>query len=85
MEKDELFIICSCHSFEHQVIFWRWDDPPTLYANFHLRTDKNFFRRLCAGLKYAFGHKCRFGNWDEFIFEEKQLKQLKDFLNEQIL
>lgn len=81
MNKDELFQVCACHSFNHQVIFWWEEEDKFLYAHFQLYSNDGFFKRLWYGLKFAFGYTSRFGAWDEFIFDDRNLKELKEFLN----
>ena len=56
---------------EDQMFFWRDDEDKLLYTEVHLVTYHNFFKRLWYGLKYAFGHKSRFGAWDEFLFDKE--------------
>ena len=73
--------ICACNSFEHQAIFWKDDN---LYIYIHLRTYRNFFKRLIYGIRYIFGYKSRFGSWDEFIFNEDSEKQLYYYLKSKI-
>ena len=72
--------ICECHSLEHQVIFWFDEEDNKLYCEPHLVTHRNFLKRLWVGIKYAFGYKCRFGDWDETIFKDEDLKKLYKFL-----
>jgi hypothetical protein len=38
-----------------------------------------FWRRFVSGMKYIFGYKCRYGQWDEFIFKPEHSKQLREF------
>ena len=80
--KEKIFI-CSCSSLEHQIMFWQWKDENynELYINIHLCAHENFFKRLWAGIRYIFGHRSRFGEWDEFIFRQEDLQELKEFLN----
>lgn len=80
MEVDRLIIICECHSPEHQVLFWYDDEDDELYCEVHL-SDQPFFRRLWGGLKYIFGYKSRYGNWDNTIFSPENCKKLRDYLN----
>jgi hypothetical protein len=80
MEKDEMILICSCHSFEHMVHFWWCEEDKVMYVHTHLTTYRNFFKRLWVGLRYAFGYKSRFGEWDSCIFDDRQLKALRDFI-----
>lgn len=72
--------VCECSSLEHQVSFWYDEDENTLYVETHLVTHKNFFKRLWVGLKYAFGYKSRFGEWDEILLDPKSQKELYQWL-----
>jgi hypothetical protein len=72
--------VCECSSLEHQVSFWYDEDEDTLYVETHLVTHKNFFKRLWVGLKYAFGYKSRFGEWDEILLDPKSQKELYQWL-----
>lgn len=81
--KDKLFMICDCHSLEHQLIFWKPDDKEysKLYVYPHL-IHRGFGRRIVSAFKYIFGYKSRYGAWDEFIFNNENLLKLKTFLND---
>ncbi len=80
--QEELILICSCYSFEHQAIFWKDKDKNynELYVYIHLASH-NFWRRITSAIKYIFGYTSRFGEWDEFIFKEEDIKRLKEFLD----
>lgn len=78
-EKPEIFI-CSCGSFEHQLIFWYDEDENDIHVYHHIITYRNFFKRLWVGLKYAFGYKSRYGEFDSFIFQPEDLDRLNTFL-----
>jgi hypothetical protein len=78
--SDRKILICECHSLEHQVSFWYEQDEGTLYVETHLVTHKNFFKRLWVGLKYAFGYKSRFGEWDEILLDPNSQKELYQWL-----
>jgi len=59
---------------------------PICYAHVHLKKH-DFWTRLKDGIKYIFGYQCRYGAFDEFIFNPEdapRLQQLVDHLNEQI-
>ena len=75
----EIFI-CSCSSLEHQMYFWYDEEYNFVYTEVHL-TGRSFWRRLKYGIKYIFGYKCRFGAWDEFLFDDESEKKLNEFLN----
>lgn len=78
--KEEHFI-CDCHSPEHQMLIWYDEDIGLVYAEVHLSTYKNFWKRLREGIRCAFGYKSRFGCFDSFIFSKEGEKRLRDFLN----
>lgn len=76
MER-ELFI-CSCENTEHQIVFSWFEDEAVgnVYATIHLRK-KSFWTRLKYGIKYIFGYQCRYGAFDEFIFNPNDARKLK--------
>ena len=85
MEEMKVFI-CACGNLEHQVIFWHdkeWSDE--LYTEIRLLNHRNFIKRLWVGLKYAFGYKSRYGNFDSFILSKNDEKKLLDILKERQL
>lgn len=83
--KDEI-IICDCGSAEHQMVL-RFDDDKDLgrmvYVEIHL-VNKRWYERLWIGLKYIFGYKCCYGNFEDMILSSKHARQVYDlyrFLN----
>jgi hypothetical protein len=59
---------------------------PMCYVHIHLNKH-SFLDRLKYGIKYILGYQCRYGAFDEFIFnpeDAQKLQQLVDHLNEQI-
>jgi len=79
--KDEVIVICQCHSFEHQAIFYKDEETGMLFVSIRLKTYDNFFKRLWVGLKFAFGHTSKYGEWDEFIFQQKDEVELLEYLS----
>ena len=86
IDRETEVMICDCHSMEHQAKFWHSKE---IYGNgvvdelgisIHLTTHRNFFKRLWVGLRYAFGRSSNYGEWDYFIFKDKDVKVLKEFL-----
>jgi len=75
-------LICECNSLEHQIIFWYDKDEKELYCEPHLSSYNNFFKRLILGIKYIFGYKSKFGNWDETIFKPEELNKLYKHLKD---
>jgi len=79
--KETLILICACHSFEHQIIFSVLEeDTPEMSVNTHLITHKNVFKRIWVAIRYVFGYKSRYGEWDEFIFKLENIEDLKTYL-----
>ena len=75
--KDEI-IICDCGSAEHQVVL-RYDDDKDLgrmvYVEIHL-VPLVWYKRLWHGIKYIFGYKCCYGNFEEMILSPKHARQI---------
>jgi len=70
-------LICDCSSREHQIIIEHNNEDNLTYCHIHL-VKHGFWRRLKAGLKYIFGYKCRYGEWDEFILKPEHANQLRE-------
>lgn len=76
MTQDELFI-CECHNTEHQLIFSYFDDEDDeVYVSVHLIPEYRIWRRIINAIKYIFGHRSRYGHFDEFIFQKKDAPKL---------
>ena len=72
--KDELLFTCACNSAEHQIIMWQ--DEDLVYASIHL-VNLSFFERLWLGVKYILGYKCKYGNFEEFIWRKEDAEKLE--------
>lgn len=83
MTRDkEMFVICECGIKEHMFALTHWDiggNEEELYLSVHLFHWENFFRRILVAVKYIFGYRCRYGEWDEVrITREKASENAKD-------
>lgn len=78
---NELFI-CQCQNTEHQLIFSYFpdDNENEVYVSMHLIPD-NFWKRLVNTVKYLFGHKSKYGDFDEFIFNNQDADKLQSIVN----
>ena len=76
-EKTEIFV-CDCHSREHQIVFEYELDDNMVYCHIHLCSSHSFFERLKRGIRYIFGHKCRYGHWDEFVWRVEHAEKLEE-------
>lgn len=75
-------ILCECKSMEHQITFVYDEDDDTIYMETHLTTYRNFFKRFWVGIKYAFGYKCKFGNFDEIYLGPNEIKEMEEMLDD---
>ena len=85
-EKDVLFI-CACGDTEHQLImrYFGDDDDPEVYVSVHLTPEYKWWKRVILGIKYIFGYRSKYGEFDEFIFKPNDYEKLQgvvDFLKE---
>lgn len=78
--KYQDILICECASAEHQIIIRNWQEDDDVYCTIHLTTYKNFFKRFWRGLKYAFGYKCKYGDWDDFVLGAEHINNLKNII-----
>lgn len=82
--------ICSCNSVEHQLImtyFTDDDGEEEVYCSVHLKPESNIFKRVWKAVKYIFGHRSIYGDFDEFIFKPEDadsLQQVVDYLKNSI-
>lgn len=87
MEEREI-CICKCNNIEHQLVFTYFAEDKNkgidsdVYVSIHLKPD-SFWNRLVNGIKYIFGHRSKYGDFDEFIFNKKdadKLQRVVDYL-----
>lgn len=82
MEKNELFI-CECSNVEHQLIFTYFDDETDgdVYMSVRLIPESNIWKRIKNAVKYIFGYRSKYGDFDEFIFRSKDSEKLQSIIN----
>ena len=72
-------LICQCNSIEHQISF-SWIEDKELegevYLEIHL-AKLSFWDRLKHGIKYIFGYRCRYGDFDEVILKKEDVWKLE--------
>lgn len=78
--NDEEILICACHSTEHQIVIQKDEEDKVLYCSIHL-SPLPWYKRLINGIKYIFGYRCKYGDFDEFLFDEKHIDKLKKMIN----
>jgi hypothetical protein len=76
-------LICDCSSNEHQIIITKFTDETDIdvevYGCVHLKR-LPFLKRLHLGIGYIFGRKSKYGNFEEFIFNESHIPQLENII-----
>lgn len=77
---DEVFI-CKCYNTEHQLIFSYFTDEKDVYVSVHLIPEYRIFKRIWNAIKYIFGHRSRYGHFDEFIFKPEDADKLQSIVN----
>ena len=79
MEDPEI-LVCVCSSDEHQIILHKDEEDKMVYCTIHLVT-LPFWSRLLAAIKYLFGYKCRYGNFEEIILDKRHVNKLENLVN----
>lgn len=76
MEREVL--ICQCESLEHQVTFsyLEGDKDGDVYMEVHL-APLGFWQRVVNGIKYIFGHRSKYGDFDEMIIKKEDVWKLE--------
>jgi hypothetical protein len=82
--EESKYFDCACHSDEHTLKFAYMSDDKKeyreVYTSVFLYQYHSFFVRLWHAIKYTFGYKCKYGDFDCFILREKDLDKLIDLL-----
>ena len=86
-EIEELFI-CQCGDPRHQFIISadkETTEGPCAFVSVHLNREHNVFKRIWTAIKYVFGRRCIYGDFDEVIInpnDADRLQKVVDFLKE---
>lgn len=81
MEVTNELFICQCSNTEHQLIFSYFPNEKDVYVSVHLTPDYSIWRRIKMAIKYIFGYKCKYGHFDEFIFNKNDADKLQKVVN----
>ena len=79
-------VVCDCHSSEHHLQLHYFIDndnpfPREVYIQPFLNTYYNFWKRVKAGIKYIFGYKCMYGQWDSMCITRENYQAFKDMID----
>ena len=84
-EIEELFI-CECGDPSHQFIISadkETTEGPCAFISVHLNREHNIFKRIWYAIKYVFGARSIYGDFDEIIinpYDADRLQKVVDFL-----
>lgn len=76
---DEEILVCACHNTEHQLVFTAIDGD--VFMTVHLIPAYGFWKRIWVAIKYIFGYRCKYGHFDEFLFQAKDAYKLYRLAN----
>jgi len=79
MKLDSEKVGIMCESGEHISEFSY--DHDMMYIHIYLAKE-TFFKRIWLGIKYIFGYKCKFGNYDAVLLTDEQVIQLQRLIHE---
>lgn len=78
--QEKLHITCECNSSEHQLIFIKDHEDDEVWVETHLVTYRGFFKRLWVGIRYAFGYKSKYGNFDCVLIKPEDRQKISEFI-----
>lgn len=82
-KKNAEVLECECYSDEHSYII-KYDafddDDRTVYINPHL-SDCGLWHRLKYAIQYIFGHKSKYGCFDEILISAQNYQPLKNVVS----
>ncbi len=71
---------CVCSSADHSIRFVYFEDdveePDEIYIEVQLAHTNKWYQRVWKALKYIFGYECRFGHWDTWSLDPKDVDRL---------
>ena len=77
--KNDEILVCACHSTEHQIVIQKDEEDNVVYCSIHL-SPLPWYKRLINGIKYIFGYRCCYGDFDEFIFDKSHIGTLHEII-----
>jgi len=72
-------LTCVCSSVEHQIIIRYETNENQVYANIYL-ADLPIWKRIANAVKYIFGYKSKYGDFEEFIFDKRDISALENII-----
>ena len=83
-DEEEMAAVCSCHDQEHIIFLNYWTDDDTLDADLtvepHLNPEWRWWRRIWLAVKYVFGYRSRYGEYESISLNRKTARAVYDFI-----
>ncbi len=84
--NDRTFLVCECGDVSHQLEIQKMDSGDMILT-VHL-APLTFWKRVWNGIKYIFGHRSRYGDFEEFIlgyWHSQALQEVVDELKKRVI
>ncbi len=76
------FFECACGSDEHTIRFILDYEDGDLYTSVYLNQYRSWWKTAWVGIRYIFGYKCRYGDWDCWMLDASDAVRLRDMCDE---
>lgn len=74
----EILFICKCGDPAHQLIISKFEGE--IFVTVHLKP-LPWYKRIINAVKYIFGYRSIYGEFTEFIFNEKDSEKLQEIID----
>ena len=82
MSDKKIYLACDCHSVNHLTRYSYHElAPEEIYVETHLTNYKGFWKRVWAAIKYTFGYRSIYGDFDCLIMSPTSVTKLRNSLN----
>jgi len=79
--EDKEFFECDCGDMDHTLrMFYCRDETDMMYVSIHLR-QKPWHWRLWHAIKYVFGYRSRYGDFDEFVWGRAEATKFRNMID----
>lgn len=80
---DHKYFECECSSPEHLLrLSYFEDEPEEVFVEVHLNPKFRWYKRVWHAVKYVFGYRSCYGDFDEFIWSPEMVEKVRNECNE---
>lgn len=72
-------LVCECHSLEHTAFLEYDEEENEIYLSVHL-CRQEWYRRIWYALKYVFGFRSSYGDFDGFIWGKETCARILPYI-----